>query len=242
MSAPGIDRLAALEVTLVAAAEAQARRHRRRRRRAIVLMAVAAPLVLVAAGSLAATGLFSRGVDQNLSALRDERLLAPTAQVAKITSALGARPRDRRSERSWRVGGRRVVGYTTPAGAFCFIFTGLGGGCLQAHVLGTATPLDASANNGVGVLAIYGLATDTVTSIGVRLHGVTHRAAMSHNAFLFESDSLGSKDSLALTLIVRFRDGTTRQVPMRADGATLPRLHPQPRLPGALAPIGDTAT
>jgi hypothetical protein len=241
MSAPGIDRLAALEGTLVAAAEEQARRHRRRHRRAVVLMVIAAPLVLAAAGSVAATGLFFRGVDQNLSALRDERLLAPTAQAAKIAPALGARPRDRRSERSWRVGGRRVVGYTTPAGSFCFMFSGLGGGCLQAHVLGTATPVDATTVNGVGVLDVFGLATDSVTSIGVRLHGVTHRATMSHNAFLFES-ALGGKDTLSLTLIVKFRDGTTRRVPMRADGATLPRFHPQPRLPGALAPIGDTAT
>jgi hypothetical protein len=241
MSAPGIDRLAALEGTLVAAAEEQAGRHRRRHRRAVVLMVIAAPLVLAAAGSVAATGLFFRGVDQNLSALRDERLLAPTAQAAKITSAVGARPRDRRSERSWRVGGRRVVGYTTPAGSFCFMFSGLGGGCLQAHVLGTATPVDATTVNGVGVLDVFGLATDSVTSIGVRVHGVTHRAAISHNAFLFES-ALGGKDTLALTLIVKFRDGTTRQVPMRADGATLPRFHPQPRLPGALAPVGDTAT
>jgi hypothetical protein len=242
MSAPGSDRLAALEGTLVAAAEAQAARHRRRRRRAVVLMVIAAPLVLAAAGSLAATGLFFQGVDQNLSALRDERLLAPTAQAAKITSALGARPRDRQSERSWRIGDRRVVGYTTRAGSFCFIFSGLGGGCLQAHVLGTATPVDTTVVYGVGVLDVFGLATDTVTSVGVRVHGVTHDAAMSHNAFLFESDSLGGKDSLALTLIVKFRDGTTRRVPMRADGATLPRFHPQPRLPGALAPIGDTAT
>ena len=68
-----------------------------------MLAVVVAPLVLVAAGSLARTGTL-RGVDHNLSTLRDDRLAAPGQPAGTLCGSLGARPRARGNERTWPVG------------------------------------------------------------------------------------------------------------------------------------------
>jgi hypothetical protein len=224
-------RLAALEHALLGAAEEQVTRRRRRRRRAIVVPALAAPLALAAAGSMAATGVFG-GVDRHLSALRDDRLLQPTGPSATLESAAGARPIEH-SRRSWRVGGRRVVGYTTAAGAFCFEFAGLAGGCLPKTGLSAANPVDVMTDNGPGVLRVYGLAMDGVTAVGLRAGGVTRAAAIGRNAFLLEAPALGRTHGFTATLIVQLGDGTVRQIPLSVGGRAAPGVH-LPRLPGMM--------
>jgi hypothetical protein len=224
-------RLEVLEHALLRAAEEQATRRRRRRRRAIVVPALAAPLALAAAGSMAATGVFS-GVDRHLSALRDDRLRESSGTAAKLESAAGERPLEH-TRRTWRVGGRAVVGYTTAAGAFCFEFTGLTGGCLPRTGLSAADPVDVMTDNGPGMLRVYGLAMDGVTAVGLRAGGVTRAAAIGRNAFFLEAPALGSARGFTATLIVRLRDGTVRRIPLRIGGTAVPGVH-LPRLPGMM--------
>jgi len=224
-------RLAALEHALAGAAAEQVARRRRRRRRAIVVPALAAPLALAAAGSMAATGVFG-GVDRQLSVLRDDRLLRPAAAGAKLESAAGTRPIDH-SRRSWRVGDRRVTGYTTAAGAFCFEFGGLTGGCLPKTGLSAADPVDVMTDNGPGVLRVYGLAMDGVTAVSLRAGGVTRAAAIARNAFFLEAPTLGRARGFTATLVVRLGDGRVRRIPLRFGGSAAPGVH-LPRLPGIM--------
>ena len=92
MTAAEVGRLAALERTLVGAAARQAQRRRLRRRRVVAILAVAAPLVL-AAGSVASTQGFFNGVDQQLSTLRDDRLIRTTHRRRPGSSKRSARSR-----------------------------------------------------------------------------------------------------------------------------------------------------
>jgi hypothetical protein len=234
------ERLAMLEAALVGAAAAGATRRRRRRRRGVILAAVVAPLVLVAAGSVARTGAV-RGVDHNLSALRDDRLAAPASATAKVTGATGSRPRDRESERSWHVGPQRVVGYTTASGRFCYLFVALAGGCLSRAGLTHARPLNPTVDHMAGLLRVYGLATDEVIGVTIRTHGVTRRAAMGRNAFYFQLNSPQGRRGLTLTLMAHFRDGGLRlvRVPVGEMDNRLPRA--LPALPGASALVEATA-
>jgi hypothetical protein len=234
------ERLAMLEATLVGAAAAQADRRRRRRRRGVLAAAVVAPLVLLATGSVARNGVF-RGVDHNFSTLRDDRLEAPAGTAAKLAGAVGARPRDRESERSWRVGPQRVIGYTTPSGTFCYRFVALAAGCLSREALTNARPLIPTVDHMAGLVRIYGLATNDVIGVTARTHGVTRRAAMGRNAFYFQMNSLGGRRGFTLTLVAHLRDGGTRQ--MRVLVGDMDRRLPRalPALPGALAPVEDTA-
>jgi hypothetical protein len=232
-------RLAALERTLVAAAERQAQRRRRRRRRAVVLAAVAAPLTLAAAGSVAATGFFA-STDRHLSALRDERLEASAHATTWIAGAAGKQPRDAEGRRTWLVGGHRVTGFTAADGSFCFRFAGGAGGCLAEPGLSLATPVTAMSDNAPGTLRVYGLAMDGVTAVSLRTRGVTRRAAMGRNAFYLEANALGNRKGFTGTLIVRYGDGTTRLVPLRIGGYERRTAKLPPRLPG-LVPVGDTA-
>ncbi len=233
-------RLALLEATLVGAAAAQAGRRRRRRRRSVILAAVVAPLVLVAAGSVARTGTV-RGVDHNLSALRDDRLTAPGTPAGTLMRAIGARPRDRESERSWRVGTQRVIGYTTPSGMFCFRFVALTGGCLSRDTLTDARPLGATVDHLNRHVRVYGLATDDVVGVTVRAQSVTRRAAMGRNAFYLQFDSPDGGRGFTLTLIAHLRDGGIRRmhIPIAETDIRPPKA--LPALPGALTPIEDTA-
>jgi hypothetical protein len=232
-------RLAALELTLVAAAERQAQRRRRSRRRAVVLAAVAAPLTLAAAGSVAATGFFA-STDRNLSTLRDERLQTNSRSTAWVAAAAGKRPLDAGARRTWLVGGHRVTGFTAVDGSFCFRFAGGAGGCVAKPGLSRTTPVDVLTDNGPGTLRVYGLAMDGVTAISLRARGVTRPAIVARNAFYLEANSLGGRKGFAGTLIVRYRDGSTRQVPLRIGGyeRRTPKL--RPRLPG-LVPVANTA-
>jgi hypothetical protein len=233
------ERLALLESTLVRAAGVQAGRRRRRRRRGVVLAAVAAPLVLVAAGSVARTGSF-RGVDHNLSALRDDRLAAPAGAAARLAGPVGARSRDRESERSWLVGTQRVIGYTTPSGRFCYSFVALTAGCLSRATLTRAHPLNPSLDRMTGRVRIYGLAADDVIGVTVRTNGVTRRAAMGRNAFYLQLNSLGGGRGFTLTVVAHLRDGGIRQMRIPVGEMETPPKA-LPALPGALAPVEDTA-
>lgn len=236
MSTDEAHRLATLEQTLVRAATRQMERRRVRRRRAVLLVALAAPLVLAAAASMAAGGLFSGGVDQQLSTLRDDRLIARSEP--SLSAVLGARPRDRASRRAWLIPGHRVTGYTTPGGSFCFRFAGLTGGCLPAGKLTAAEPIDASTDYGPRAFRIYGLAMDGVAAISLQARGVTRRVLMGRNAFYFEDNSLGGTRGFAGALVVRMRDGSTRHVPFRVGPPAPPLLLPT-TLPGFM-PVGDT--
>jgi hypothetical protein len=234
------DRLAMLEATLVGAAAVQAGRRRRRRRRRVILAAVVAPLVLVAAGSVARTGTF-RGVDHNLSVLRDDRLASPDGSAARIAGSVGARPRDRESERSWRVGTQRVIGYTTPSGTFCYRFVTLGAGCLSRATLTHAQPLNPTVDHLNGRIRIYGFATDDVTGVSVQAPGLTRRAAMGRNAFYLQMNSLGGGRGFTLTLRAHLRDGGIRRMRVWVAAMDTPLPQALPPLPGALTPVEDTA-
>jgi hypothetical protein len=234
------ERLGQLEATLVGAAGVQAGRRRRRRRRRVVLVAVVAPLVLVAAGSVARTGSV-KGVDHDLSALRDDRLAAPAGAAAQLTGALGARSRDRESERSWLVGSQRVVGYTTPSGKFCYSFVALTGGCLSGETLTNAHPLNPTIEHSTGVLRIYGLAADAVTVVTVRARGVRRRAALGRNAFYCQMNSLGGRQGFTLTLVAHLRDGRSRQMRIPVGDMNTRPSKTLPTLPGVLTPVEDTA-
>ena len=240
MSAAEIDRLAALEVALVGAAAAQAQRRRRRRRRTALLAAVAGPLALASVGSIAATGFFG-GIDRNLSMLRDERLV-PTVQVTpEVAGPTGTRPDGRQSGRSFRVDGHRVIGYRAKSGKFCYIFIGHTGGCLAPGGINRDNPVAWNTDHGGRVFNVYGLVIDGVESMSVRFDGVNHPVAVAHNAFFFESLGLTDAGPFTFTLILTYRDGTTRSLPLRASDATTARSKAEPKLPGALAPVGDAA-
>jgi len=238
VSATEFDGLAALEVALVGAAAAQAQRRRRRRTRLVVLAAVAAPLTLAAAGSIASTGFF-RGVDRNLAMLRDERLRPASQATVGIATAMGARPRDEQSERVFRVGGHKVVAYTTAGGQFCYAFAKSTGGCMPPTSLSDARPVGWTVDHGARVFRFYGIAIDDVTSITVRIRGVTHSVTLGHNAFFFASKALGNTDAFTFTMILGFRDGTTREQTVSVSEAKTTRLHVTRKLPGVLTSAKD---
>jgi hypothetical protein len=232
------DRLAALERALVGAAAVQALRLRRRRRRVVVLGAATAPLVLAAAGSVAATGLFSAGVDRHLAPLRDDRLRVRPAAVASVQSSAGEQPRDAAGNRAWTVAGRRVVGFTSRSGHFCFEFVGFTGGCVAPGQLTPEHPVAVSSDNQPGEFRVYGLAADEVTSLTLRARGVTRRVPLGRNAFFLDAPALGTRHGFSGTLVARLRDGTTRTVPISVGGfIPAERL---PALPGSL-PVENAA-
>jgi hypothetical protein len=234
-----VSRLAALERTLVGAAVRQAQRRRQRRRRVFVLLAVAAPLMLAAAASVAATRGFFAGVDQQFATLRDDRLIPTAAPSAAFSNALGALPRDRASQRSWVIGGRRVSGYTTASGSFCFRFGSLTGGCVVPGELTPANPVEFTVDLGPQTFRVYGLAIDDVTAVSLRVRGVTRRVLLVRNAIYFSDSSLGGRHGIAGTLIVRLRGGATRRMAVHVSGRG-PTEKFLPVFPGAM-PAGDTA-
>jgi hypothetical protein len=232
--------LARLEAALAGAASVQAGRLRRRRRRGAVLAVVVAPLVLLAAGSLARTGTLS-GVDHNLSTLRDDRLAAPAGAAGTLSGSLGVRSRTREDVRTWTVANRRVVGFVSRGGTFCYSFTGLSGGCLTKTALTPARPLNPATDRLVHGFRVYGLAADDVIGVTVRAHGVTRRATISHNTFYLQVDSPAIARGFTLTLLAHLRDGKTRRMSIPVADSDNPTRKTLPALPGALAPVEDTA-
>jgi hypothetical protein len=234
------ERLATLETALMGAAATQASRRRRRRRRGVVLAAVVAPLVLAAAGSVAGMGVL-RGVDHNLSTLRDDRLSAPPRAVAGIEASLGARSRDGESTREWYVGPQRVVGYTTPAGRFCYTFVARAGGCLSRAALTPGRPLNLNVDSHVSPIRLYGLASDDVIAVTVVDRGVTRSAALAHNAFYFQFAAAGGRRGFALTIVAHMRGGATRRMRVPIGEPAAKPSKTLPALPGALPPVETTA-
>jgi hypothetical protein len=240
MTGGEVARLAALERTLVGAAARQAQRRRFRRRRLIIALAVVAPLTLAAAASVASTqGLFG-SVDQQFSTLRDDRLISLAPAPPGLFDSLGALPRDRASRRSWVIAGRRVTGYTTPSGAFCFRFGPLTGGCVHPGELTAANPVSFTVDYGPKTFRVYGLAYDGVTEISLRTAGVTRPVLVAHNALYFEDSSLGSARQFTGTLIVHLRGGAITKLPIHMSGGPRPTGNVLPILPG-LMPEGNTA-
>jgi hypothetical protein len=235
-----LERLARLETTLVGAAATQATRRRRRRRRSVVLAVVVAPLVLVAAGSVARVGTL-RGVDHNLSVLRDDRVAAPPGAVDKLSGSLGARSSDGESERSWLVGRQRVEAYRTRSGRFCFGFSGTAGGCFTKTGLTSGRPLDPTADRVARGFRVYGVAADEVTSVTLAVRGVTHRVALSRNAFYLQVDSPVGPQRFTLTLLAHLRDGETTQMRIPVADSRTPTMTIHPALPDALSSVEDTA-
>jgi hypothetical protein len=234
-----LPRLAALEQTLVAAAGRQAQRRRFRRRRLIVALALAAPLTLAAASVASTQGLFG-GVDEQLSALRDDRLLSPEAASPGFFDSLGALPRDRASRRSWLIGGQHVTGYLAASGAFCFRFGPLTGGCIAPGELTAASPVSYTVDYGPSAFHVYGLAYDGVTRISLRTHGGTRPVLLAHNAFYLDDPALAGVHRLTAMLIVHLRGGAVRHLPIHMSGGLRPTDKALPLLPGVL-PAGDTA-
>jgi hypothetical protein len=234
-------QLAALERTLVGAAARQAVR-RRYRRRLIVGLAVAAPLLLAVAGSVASThGLFGRGVDQQFSALRDDRLITLAPPSDDLSDALGALPRDRASRRSWVISGQRITGYTTPRGRFCFLFGPLTGGCVQPGELSPPTPVSYSMDFGPTTFRIYGLAYDGVTGISLRARGLTRPVHVVRNALYLSERSFAGGPEFNGTLIVHLRGGAVTRMRVHIAGGHRPTGKVLPLLPGVM-PAGNTAT
>ena len=233
-------RLAALERTLVGAAARQAQRRRSRRRRVIAVLAVAGPLVLAAAGAVASTQGFLSSVDQQLSTLRDDRLIVHGGPSTGLVEALGALPRDRASRRSWLIAGRRVTGYTTPSGSFCFRFGPFTGGCIRPGELTPANPVAYTVDYGPKTFRVYGLAIDGVTSVTLRARGVTRRVLLVRNAVYIDDGSLGGLGPLTGSLTVHLSGGAVARMPIRASGGLRPSARFLPILPGAM-PVGDTA-
>lgn len=240
MTGGEVSRLAKLERTLVGAAAREAQRRRIRRRRAIVACAVAAPLALAAVASIAATRGYRGGVDEQFGALRDDRLIPRVAPSTRLTDELGARPRDRTSQRAWVIAGQRVVGYTTPGESFCYVFGSLTGGCLEPGELTSATPISPTVEYGPRRFRVYGLAMDGVTSISLSARGATWRGSVVRNAFYLQANALGGSRLLTGTLMVRLHDGALVRVPVRARGGLRPSAGFLPILPGTV-PAGDTA-
>jgi hypothetical protein len=237
VTAGEVGRLAALERTLVGAAARQAERRKRRYRQLAVVAALSAPLLLVAAASVAATGSFA-GVDRDLSTLRDDRLVVSPGSSSSLAGTFDARPRDRSSARIWGIHALRVAEYSTDDGSFCFVFGKLTGGCLQPGTLTAANPLDLTTDYRPKVFRVYGLAADGVRAISLRARGLTRRALVGRNAFYLEDDSLGGTRGFFATLTVNMRDGTTRHVRFVVGGEGT--RHILPSFAG-LAPAADTA-
>jgi hypothetical protein len=231
-------RLAALEQTLVGAAARQAQRRRLRRRRLIVALGLAAPLTLAAASVASTQGLFG-GVDQ-LSALRDDRLLSLGAPSPGFFDSLGAQPRAHTSRRSWVIGGQRVTGYTAASGSFCFRFGPLTGGCLDPGKLSAANPVSSTVDYGPHTFRVYGLAYDGVTRIALRTGSVTRPVLLARNAFYLDEPALAGTRRLTATLIVRLHGGAVMHLPVHMSGGLRPADKVLPLLPGVM-PAGDTA-
>src|SRR4051812_12385738 len=119
-------------------------------------------------------------------------------------------------------------------------FAGGAGGYVAKPGLSRATPVEVMTDSAPGTLRVYRLAMDGVTAISLRARGVTRQAVVARNAFYLEANSLGNRKGFAAALIVRYRDGSTRQVPLRIGGyeRRTPKL--RPRLPG-LVPVANTA-
>jgi hypothetical protein len=229
--------LGSLERVLVGAAAEQAGRLRRRRRRAIILVALSAPLLLAAAASTAKSGFFLR-IDRHLSTLRDDRLQAPAGSATRLEGAMGVKAGAKALR--WRVAGQQVIGYTTPGGRFCFTFVGLTGGCLSKDTLSPAEPVDVTTDNGAGEFRIYGLVVDGVKALSLRVHGVTRRVAVAHNAFFLSAPALSREHDFDGVLLVRMADGTTLRKVLHIGGTASHSRRVLPRLPGSL-PAEDAA-
>ena len=204
------------------------------------MIAVAAPLVLAVGGSVASTQGFFGDVDQQLSALRDDRLVSLTAPQARLFEALGALPRDQKSSRSWLVAGRRVTGYTTRGGSFCFRFGPFTGGCVNPGELSSSSPVAVTIDHGPETFRVYGLAFDGVTGIELRAGGVTRPLFLARNAVYLENDSLGGLRSFSGTLVVHLRGGGVTRLPLRSAGGLRPSKKFLPIFPGSM-PAGNTA-
>ena len=232
-------RLAALEQTLVAAAARQAEGRRRRRRRAVALLAVGAPLVLAAA-SVGATKGFFGGVDEQFATLRDDRLIPRNVPSTGLSNALGSAPRDWQSRRAWSIAGQRVSGFTTRSGSFCYRFGSFTGGCVSPGELSAANPIDYTSDYGPKTFRVYGLATDDVTAVSLRVRGVTRRVRLVRNAIYLSDDALGGTRPFRGVLIVHLRGGATRRVPVVAGGGLRPGGSVLPNFPGIM-PVRNTA-
>jgi hypothetical protein len=73
----------------------------------------------------------------------------------------------------------------------------------------------------------------------VRVRGVTHSVTLGHNAFFFASNALGNTDAFTFTMILGFRDGTTREQTISVSAAKTTRLKVKPTLPGVLTSAKD---
>ena len=220
------------------AAARQLERRRIRRRRAIVLVALAAPLVLAAAASVAASGLFSGGVEQQLSTLRDDRLIARSEPAS--SGAFGDAPA--RPGEPARVADPGSPGEPATRRRAAASASGSPGSpaaaCPRAQ-LTPALPIDLSTDYGPHTFRIYGLAMDGVKAISLQARGATRRVLMGRNAFYFE-DQLAGRDARLRRRARRAharRHDTARAVPRRRCPPSRLTL---PNLPGIM-PVGNTA-
>jgi hypothetical protein len=186
---------------------------------ALALAGTAAGAMLATASSSAGDSLAASDGESQISAMRDSALAATdpfdAEAVANLADASGLQPARGAAARTWQVGGRGVLGYTSAGGSFCFAFSGGAGGCLQPRTLTGERPLDVMTDYGPGTFNVYGLALDGVTAVAVRLGGTSRPAAFAHNAFSFSDAGLGGTAAVEGEAIATMSDGTTRAVPFR---------------------------
>jgi hypothetical protein len=121
------------------------------------------------------------------------------------------------------------------------VVTGLGGGCLAVAAPTPSRPLDPATDRLAHGVRVYGLAADDVIGVTVRAHGPTRRATISHDTFSLQVVSSAVTRRFTLTLLGHLRDGKTRRMSIPVADGGHPTRETLPVLPGALAPVEDTA-
>jgi hypothetical protein len=173
----------------------------------------------------------------------DSNLLRHAREDARV-SGTGSRGQGRAVPRSLPgdcVGARHDATGTSFALALQPVVTGLGGGCLAVAAPTPSRPLDPATDRLAHGVRVPGLAADDVLGVTVRVHGLTRRATISHHSFSLQVAASEVERRFTLTLLAHLRDGETRRMSIPVADGGHPTRETLPALPGALAPVEDTA-
>lgn len=121
------------------------------------------------------------------------------------------------------------------------VVTGRGGGCLAVAAPTACRPLDPASDGLAHGVRVYGLADDDAVGVTVQVHGLTRRATISHDTFSLQVASSAVTRRFTLTLLAHLRDGKIRRMSIPVADGGHPTSETLPALPGALAPVEDTA-
>lgn len=116
-------------------------------------------------------------------------------------------------------GGHSIYAVPTGGGAVCVGLSGVSSGCVPSFP--PDLPVDWSVGKpdtlplGQGEpVALWGIAPDDVVQVQVRVAGELHDAGVERNAFFFEAADNATAAEAFTTLVVTYRGGDTKIVPV----------------------------